>query len=59
MDLAVVRQLPGATNFTSPLSLVTDCSVAATAACNPSARADDSGDQGHGVLLAGAGDAEP
>ena len=51
-------RLPGATSFTSPLSLVTDCSVAATASCKPPSSVCAFGRQRHRVLLARARDGE-
>ena len=51
--------VPGATSFTAPLSLVTDCKVAATAVCKRGVGAAHLRQQRHGVLLGLAVDHEP
>ena len=50
--------VPGATSFTSPLSLVTDCRVAAIAVCKRGVGRRALGQQRHRVLLALAVDDE-
>ena len=50
--------VPGATSFTAPLSLVIDCSVAATAASSAGVGGGAFGQQRHRVLLGLAVDDE-